>query len=154
MDLVVWRHAEAHEALPGGVDLERDLTPRGAKQAKRMALWLDRHIPDSCRVLCSPARRSEQTALALDRKYKVRAELGPDGSLAQVLELVQWPHSKASVLVVGHQPLLGLLVAQLTGLRPEDCAVKKGAVWWLRTKLREDGTPRTVIWTVQNPDTV
>lgn len=154
MDLIVWRHAEAHEALPGGVDLERDLTPRGQKQAKRMAAWLDRHIPDTCRVLCSPARRTEQTVLTLGRKFKVRAELGPDGTLAQVLELVQWPQSKASVLVVGHQPLLGQLIAQLTGLQEDDCAVKKGAVWWLRTKLREDGTPRTVIWTVQNPDTV
>ncbi len=92
--------------------------------------------------------------LTLGRKFKVRAELGPDGTLAQVLELVQWPQSKASVLVVGHQPLLGQLIAQLTGLQEDDCAVKKGAVWWLRTKLREDGTPRTVIWTVQNPDTV
>jgi len=118
-----------------------------------MAAWLDRHLPDSSRILCSPAHRTEQTVMALGRKYKVRAEVGPDGTPAQLLELVQWPQFKASVLVVGHQPLLGQVVSQLLGMDDPDCSLKKGSVWWLRTKLR-DGIPRTSIWTVQNPDTV
>ncbi len=153
MDLILWRHAEAHDAEEGGTDLDRDLTARGHKQAVKMAAWLDRHLPESTRILASPSRRTEQTALALGRKYKVRAELGPDGSAAQVLELVQWPQSKASVLVVGHQPVLGQIVAQLIGLKESDCAIKKGAVWWLRTRSRDD-QPQTVIVTVQNPDSV
>ena len=153
MDLILWRHAEAHDAEGGGTDMDRDLTSRGHKQAVKMAAWLDRHLPDSARILASPSRRTEQTALALGRKYKVRAELGPDGSPAQVLELVQWPQSKASVLVVGHQPVLGQIVAQLIGLKESDCAIKKGAVWWLRTRTRDDRS-ETVIVTVQNPDSV
>ena len=153
MDLILWRHAEAHDAEGGGTDMDRDLTSRGHKQAVKMAAWLDRHLPDSARILASPSRRTEQTALALGRKYKVRAELGPDGSPAQVLELVQWPQSKASVLVVGHQPVLGQIVAQLIGLKESDCAIKTGAVWWLRTRTRDDRS-ETVIVTVQNPDSV
>ena len=153
MDLILWRHAEAHEAEEGGTDLDRDLTSRGHKQAAKMAAWLDRHLPDSTRILASPSRRTEQTALALGRKYKVRAELGPDGSPTQVLELVQWPQSKATVVVVGHQPVLGQIVAQLIGLKESECAIKKGAVWWLRTRTRDDQS-QTVIVTVQNPDSV
>ncbi len=153
MDLILWRHAEAHEAEDGGTDLDRDLTARGHKQALKMAAWLDRHLPDSSRILASPSRRTEQTALALGRKYKVRAELGPDGSPAQVLELVQWPQSKATVVVVGHQPVLGQMVAQLIGLKESDCAIKKGGVWWLRTRTRDDHS-QTVIVTVQNPDSL
>ncbi|MEQ1658387.1 MAG: histidine phosphatase family protein, partial [Hylemonella sp.] len=65
MDLLLWRHAEAHEAQPGGDDLVRALTPRGEKQAARMAGWLDRQLPEGARILVSPARRTEQTALAL-----------------------------------------------------------------------------------------
>ena len=38
MDLIVWRHAEAHEAEPGEDDLQRALTPRGRKQARKA--WL------------------------------------------------------------------------------------------------------------------
>ena len=34
MDLILWRHAEAE---PGEPDLERALTPKGVKQARRMA---------------------------------------------------------------------------------------------------------------------
>lgn len=153
MDLILWRHAEADEAQEGGTDLDRDLTARGRKQAAKMAAWLDRQLPDSSRILVSPARRTEQTAMALGRKYKLRAELGLDGAPSQVLELVQWPQSKASVLVVGHQPVLGQIVAQLLGLKESECAVKKGAVWWLRTRVR-DGVPHTVVVTVQNPETI
>ena len=151
MDLILWRHAEAHEALDGGDDLARTLTPRGEKQAIRMAGWLDRQLPESTRIWVSPAKRTEQTALALARKHKVRPELAPDGSVEQLLELVQWPHAKGTVLVIGHQPTLGQTIARLLGLSASECAVKKGAVWWLRTRER-DGVTQTVVVTVQSPE--
>lgn len=154
MDLLLWRHAEAEE-LPAdvrsGSDLERSLTPRGEKQAARMAAWLDRQLPQRARILVSPARRCEQTALALGRKYKIRAELGPDAPPSQLLELVQWPVNKLPILVIGHQPTLGQTIAQLLGLQESDCAVKKGALWWLRTREREGGL-QTVVVTVQSPE--
>lgn len=154
MDLLLWRHAEA-EDLPAGAqsgnDLERSLTPRGEKQAARMAAWLDRQLPERARILVSPARRCEQTALALGRKYKIRAELGPDAPPSQLLELVQWPGNKLPILVIGHQPTLGQTIAQLLGLRESECPVKKGALWWLRTREREEGL-QTVVVTVQSPE--
>jgi phosphohistidine phosphatase len=151
MDLVLWRHADAHDWVPGCNDLERSLTPRGEKQAARMASWLDRQLPEGARVLVSPARRTEQTALALGRKYKLRDELAPDGSVAQLLELVQWPQAKTTTLIVGHQPMLGQAIAQLLGMQASDCAVRKGAVWWLRHRQR-DGVAQTVLLTVQSPE--
>lgn len=154
MDLILWRHAEAEEtadAQPGLSDLDRSLTPRGEKQAARMAAWLDRQLPERARILVSPARRCEQTALALGRKYKLRAELGPDAPPLQLLELVQWPSNKLPILVVGHQPVLGQVIAQLLGLQESECAVKKGALWWLRVRQREDGA-QTVVVTVQSPE--
>lgn len=154
MDLILWRHAEAEESpadAQGGSDLERSLTPRGEKQAARMAAWLDRQLPERARILVSPARRCEQTALVLGRKYKIRAELGPDAPPSQLLELVQWPVNKLPILVIGHQPTLGQTIAQLLGLQESDCAVKKGALWWLRTREREGGL-QTVVVTVQSPE--
>lgn len=151
MDLVLWRHAEAQEWAAGGDDMARPLTSRGEKQAARMASWLDRQLPEGTRILVSPSRRSEQTARALGRKFKVRPELAPDGSVAQLLELVQWPAAKGCVLVVGHQPTLGQTIAQLLGLTATECAVKKGAVWWLRNRERE-ALSQTVVITVQSPD--
>lgn len=155
MDLILWRHAEAEDWLLGDphprLDLDRSLTQRGEKQAARMAAWLDRQLPEGARIWVSPARRCEQTALALGRKYKIRAELAPDATPGQLLDLVQWPTNKYPVLVVGHQPVLGQTIAQLLSLKENECAVKKGALWWLRNRDR-DGQSQTVVFTVQSPE--
>jgi phosphohistidine phosphatase len=153
MDLVLWRHAEAHEAQPGQDDLSRALTPRGEKQAARMAGWLDRQLPDGARILVSPARRTEQTVQALGRKYKLREELGPNATVEQLLQLVQWPEGKGVILLVGHQPVLGQTIARLLAIHGSECSVKKGAVWWLRHRLR-DGASQTTLVSVQSPDTL
>lgn len=151
MDLILWRHAEAVDAPDGGDDMVRKLTSRGEKQAARMAVWLDRQLPESTRIWVSPARRTEQTALALGRKYKCHPRLAPDGTVDDLLALAQWSKPKGCVLIVGHQPLLGQTIAQLLGLHAADCAVKKGAVWWLRRRdpVEAGGT---VVVTVQSPE--
>jgi len=155
MDLILWRHAEAEELPEGDTDAQRDLqrklTPRGEKQAARIAEWLDRQLPGSARILVSPARRCEQTALALGRKFKIRNELAPGAMPPELLELTQWPLSKTPVLVIGHQPTLGKTLAQLLRLVETDCAIKKGALWWLRTRER-DGQMQAVVVTVQSPE--
>jgi len=155
MDLILWRHAEAEDLPEGdaqaGSDMDRSLTARGEKQATRMAAWLDRQLPEGARIVVSPARRCEQTALALGRKYRIRPEIAPGCSPAQMLELVQWPFAKSPVLVIGHQPTLGQTIAQLMGLQECDCPVKKGALWWLRSRDR-DGHSQTVVVTVQSPE--
>ena len=151
MDLILWRHAEAVEAVGAEDDMARTLTPRGEKQAARMATWLDRQLPDSARIWVSPARRTEQTAHALGRKFRFSPALGPMGSSEQLLELVQWPHAKGCLLVVGHQPTLGQTIASLLGLSASECSIKKGALWWLRYRERETGG-QTVVVTVQSPE--
>ncbi|MDB5893518.1 MAG: phosphohistidine phosphatase SixA [Rhodoferax sp.] len=153
MDLILWRHAEAEDEREGLSDLDRSLTPKGLKQASRMAAWLDRQLPETTRVLASPARRTEQTVQALGRKYKLRPELAPGATPAQLLQAAQWPEGKAAVLVVGHQPTIGQTVAQLLGLDDPSFSVKKGAVWWLRQRERE-GHLQTVLVAVQAPETI
>ena len=151
MDLLLWRHAEAHEAAQGMSDLERYLTSKGEKQAQRMGKWLDRQLPESARIMVSPAQRTLQTAQALGRKFKVYEQLGPDRSADDLLELTNWPHAKGTLVVVGHQPILGHTLSLLLDLREPDFAFKKGAVWWLRHR-REEGKTATVVVTVQSPD--
>lgn len=155
MDLILWRHAEALDAAEGAGDLERALSKRGEKQAQRMARWLDRQLPEDTRILCSPARRAEQTVLALGRKYQLREELAPGGSVEDLLKLARWSEGKSCVLVVGHQPTLGRTLARLIDMREQDCAVRKGAIWWLRSRHRSpDHRIETVVVTVQSPDTL
>jgi phosphohistidine phosphatase len=148
MELILWRHAEAQALASGMADVDRALTARGQQQAARMAAWLDRQLPAGTRVLASPARRTVQTAQALPRRFKLQDELLPGASADALLQLAGWPDARAPVLIVGHQPTLGQAVARLLGLADADCAIKKGAVWWLRSRQRA-GTPQTVVVAVQ-----
>jgi phosphohistidine phosphatase len=155
MDLILWRHAEAEDLDEtdegGGDDLSRRLTPRGEKQAARMAAWLDRQLPEGTRIWSSPAVRTEQTVLALGRRYRVRPELAPDGSPQALLDVVQWPDARHPSLVVGHQPTLGRVVAQLLGIGSGECSIRKGSVWWLRRRERHQGW-QTIVLCVQTPE--
>jgi len=151
MDLIFWRHAEAEDWTDGCDDMQRALTSRGEKQAKRMASWLDRQLPEGTRVISSPARRCEQTVMALERRYKLREELAPETTPQALLAAAGWPNGKSVVLVVGHQPALGQAISQLLGWQHESCPVRKGSVWWIRTRER-DGDVQTVVVTVQTPE--
>lgn len=152
MDLIFWRHAEAEDEREGLADIDRPLTGKGEKQAQRVGAWLDRHLPDGTRVLCSPALRCQQTALALGRKFKLRDELAPGASVDDLLLGAQWPHARQPVMIVGHQPVLGEAVARVLNVPAAACVVRKGAVWWLRTRER-DGHEQTLLWAVQSPET-
>jgi phosphohistidine phosphatase len=153
VDLILWRHAEALEMRELHDDLERALTPKGERQAQRMAEWLNRQLPASTRVLVSPARRAQQTAAALDRRLKTLPALAPDGTVEALLHAVRWPESREPVLVVGHQPTLGLAAAYLLAGLAQPWAVRKGAVWWLRARERE-GVRQVVLHAVMAPDLV
>lgn len=151
MDLVIWRHAEAVDLQAGCDDLDRALTARGYKQAIRMAEWLDRQLPESSRIFASPAKRCEDTVSRLDRKYKLHNDLLPEANADAILTSIQWPCAKGTVLMVGHQPMLGKIVAQALGLKGAECPIRKGSVWWLRSRERE-GQRQTVLVSVQSVD--
>ncbi len=180
MDLILWRHADAFDisAPPGRRhtspaprgggstrerpvvdsrevedDLERALTPKGERQAARIAEWLNRQLPAGVKVLASPARRTQQTAAALDRKVKTVAELAPDGTVEGLLHAARWPDAREGVLVVGHQPTLGLTASYLLAGQPLDWPLRKGGVWWLRSRERE-GLRQVVLHAVISPDLV
>ena len=152
MELLLWRHGEAELGEP---DLGRQLTAKGEKQAHRIAQWLHGHLPDTARVLVSPALRAQQTAQALvelsHRKFKTVEQLSPGAGVDELLAAAGWPTARAPVVLVGHQPAIGLLVSQLLAGVPQHWAVKKGAVWWLSGRER-DGALQTIVRAVVNPD--
>ena len=152
MDLILWRHAEAveREGLP---DLERMLTSKGERQAQRMADWLNHRIAHSTRVLASPALRCQQTAKALGRKFRTVDTIAPDATPEAVLAAARWPEASEPVLLIGHQPTLGQVAALLLSGQAQPWAVRKGAVWWLRSRDRE-GSAQVVLHAVMGPDSL
>lgn len=141
MELILWRHAEAADGMP---DMERPLTDKGHKQAERMAQFLRARLPHGTRILASPALRTQQTVQALTKHYTTDPHVAPGASADAVLQAADWPSHGGCVLVVGHQPTLGSVAAQLLC---GDCAtlsVKKGAIWWLARRSRDDDEQTTL----------
>ena len=116
-----------------------------------MAEWLERHLPDSCRILVSPADRAQQTAAALQRKSRTVPELGPGASVTAALAAANWPDSREPVMLVGHQPTLGMIASFLLSGEEAYWSVRKGAVWWLSNRVR-DGGAAMVLKVVIGPD--
>jgi phosphohistidine phosphatase len=153
MELILWRHAEAEDEGPGITDLQRPLTATGLAQAERMGKWLNKRLPESTTIMVSPARRTQQTASALGTPFETVPELAPGATVDSVLRTTGWPHARSTVLVVGHQPTLGLVAARLLAERLDSWAMQKGAVWWLRSRVR-DGHMQVVLQAAQTPDCV
>lgn len=150
MNLILWRHAEAEIQRPGQDDIERELTAKGRRQARRVAKWLDARLPASARILVSPAARTQQTAESLERRFTTVAALAPGRDADELLQAAGWPDSGDTVLVVGHQPTLGLAAARLLCGSDQAWSIKKGAVWWLERRER-DGLVEVTLQAVQGP---
>jgi phosphohistidine phosphatase len=137
MELILWRHAEAEDAVP---DLTRNLTTKGARQAKRMARWLRDHLPRHVRVMASPANRTRQTADALHIPYELCDEIAPECTAQQLLNVSGWPNGEGVTILVGHNPAISELASMLLAGKPFPLTLRKGAAWWFSTRTREGET--------------
>lgn len=154
-DLIFWRHAEAEIHSKSGADFDRALTKRGHKAANKMAKWLNEHLPSNTIVFCSPAIRCLQTVSALQTLRSISVEvaefLNVDSTPEIIAHKINNDDINQTILIVGHQPSLGVLITQLLGMNADACAVKKGAVWWLRQRMNK-GVLQTYLYVVKHPD--
>ena len=150
MELILWRHCDAESGVPD--DLRR-LTPRGHRDAERMARWLAPRLPAQCRVLVSPAVRAQQTARALRPVFETEPALSPGATVDDVLRAVDWPGADVPTLIVGHEPTLGQVVSYLLTGEAADRPLAKGGVAWLSAKPGEP-TARAILRLAASPDSV
>lgn len=150
MELILWRHAEAVDGQP---DLARELTPKGVKQAKAIAQWLKSRLPRQTRIIVSPAERTQQTAAALTGEFEIDRQLAPGAPPTAVLAAAGWPDHRGAVVVVGHQPTLGMAAALLIAGEPMPWSMKKGAIWWLSRRVRGEHA-QVVLRAVMSPDLI
>src|SRR5919199_4506091 len=109
MRVYVLRHAKAEKGEP---DELRRLNGKGREQARRLADDLQEVAFDA--VLSSPLLRARETAeLVARRRPEIDDRLSPGATAADVRAAVAGRGE--TVLVVGHQPDCGRVVAELTG---------------------------------------
>jgi phosphohistidine phosphatase len=148
MELILWRHAEAEDGIN---DLARELTPKGRKQAAKMADWLNERLPKECKVLTSPAVRAKQTASALGRPFEIVPAISPGASREDVIETAGWPgDDDGFVLVAGHQPTLGEVAAWLLN-SDGSLSIRKAGVWWFSSRNKVAGN-EVILRAVMTPD--
>ncbi len=99
--------------------MDRDLSPRGLREARDGAAWIDALAPDW--IIASPARRASITAATVAGERHVQTiDRLYDASLATLLDVIQVDIAKMAsaasrVLVVAHNPGLSELVTYLSG---------------------------------------
>jgi phosphohistidine phosphatase len=130
--LWVLRHADAE---PHGtrVDSARRLTQRGEAQARTAGIALSGLNARFDAVLFSPKTRARQTAeLAAEgwpaaerAKLHEHEQLAASFEAAQALDALAGLDADARLLLVGHEPDLSSVIADLTGARVE---LKKGGL--------------------------
>lgn len=146
MELILWRHAEA---AAGDPDAARPLTEHGHAQAQLMARWLAPRLPADLRLIVSPARRAQETALMLARSFETIEGLAPATDVATLLRVAGWPDAKRPVMLVGHQPTLGETAARLIDGRQASWRIGAGAVWWLRSKQRKGRSDAVLLLAIE-----
>jgi phosphohistidine phosphatase len=134
------RHADAE---PHGTrqDSERRLTQRGERQARLAGVAIARMGVEFEALLSSPKERALRTATVAVQTWRVqqREQLEVHPPLAggfdaqQALAALAGLSADGRLLVVGHEPDLSTVVAQLTGARID---LKKGGL----AVVRVDGT--------------
>ncbi len=136
MRLYLLRHAEAADRAPS--DAARELTPLGIEQAQTVGAFCKRHSLKPNLILTSPFRRAVQTAQLVAAPLGLTAQtaaflasgMDPENALMELGAYQQF----AAVMIVGHQPDLGLLATRLLGLRnDETLPVDKASLICLET---------------------
>ncbi|WP_339882866.1 phosphohistidine phosphatase SixA [Vreelandella maris] len=117
-DVLIMRHGEAG---PGYPDHARRLTPRGEREAEKMARWLAERVAAGelpmPTLYASPYARAQQTAQALCDALGTPLEtlefITPEDSPSAVSDWLLEQPEGAPIMLVSHMPLVGDLAGLL-----------------------------------------
>ncbi len=152
MFLYVMRHAEAVDGNEALRDEWRYLTEKGRQSAEKISYGVAKYGPKPRLIVTSPLTRAVQTAEIMAaracRKNVVvsSALLMPGGDVADVIEYLKDCGNSKRVMLVGHEPQLGLLVSALLGREHEALPLKKGACVALEIDPAKADKPAAFLW--------
>lgn len=153
LDVYIARHEEAHpgHAVP---DRQRSLTGAGRRRARSTGrLLVDRpEVIDT--IYTSPLVRAVQTAeiyadaLGIDEAVAVFGSISEPPSVEALVDLIrECDATTQGLLLVGHQPTLGIVIGHLLG-REYPRSIRTGAV--VALSLDRDARRATFRWAVED----
>jgi phosphohistidine phosphatase len=155
MELCFFRHGIAAErddsAFP--TDRDRPLTEEGIRKTQEAAEGLKRLGMTFDRILTSPLLRASQTAeilaevLGLKQAVEALPQLSGDSSVEELLGALARRRPGRSLLLVGHQPLLGQTVARLLSPTASfEVDLKKSGAAAIEVETLQSRVPGTLLW--------
>jgi phosphohistidine phosphatase len=152
MNLYVMRHAEAVEGSNTLQDEWRFLTEDGRLAAKKMSSSIAKIDPKPRLTFTSPLTRAVQTAeIASDRARRKNVVVAsglllPGADIGELVTHLKSYRDAKRVMLVGHEPQLGSLVATLLGREDETISLKKGSCVTLKLDPHTEGKPASFLW--------
>jgi phosphohistidine phosphatase len=119
MDLFILRHGKAGKSSGMPDDAARALTREGKDEIKQVAQWMKAKNFRFDIVATSPLKRALKTAtivasvLGQKDKLAVWNELAPGGDPDTVCYTASLQENDATVLIVGHEPALSMLISKI-----------------------------------------
>lgn len=151
--LYLLRHAIAvPRGTPGYPNDDRPLTEEGVRRMTRAAEGVRKVIPAPDVILTSPLVRAHHTArivaraLSCEKKVHVTRSLLPSASVEETLAgLVEFAGA-ADVMLVGHEPAMGVLAARLLGASRPMLEFKKGSLGAVEIERLPTRTHGRLLW--------
>lgn len=145
MRVILFRHGPAapRNSSTWPDDSVRPLTSPGALLTRAAAEGLGRIESNVAVVVSSPASRTRQTARMLANVFDTGEieeleSLGPDGSILGIVRYLSARPPVEGLILVGHEPGLGLLASALLIGAPAGLHLKRAGAM----SIQFDGTPR------------
>lgn len=152
MILYVMRHAEAVEGNDTLQDEWRYLTERGRAAALKVSSAMSKIGPKPRLTITSPLTRAVQTAeIAAEKACRKNVVISsglllPGADISKLVGYLKGCRDAKRVMLVGHEPQLGSLVAALLGCREDAIALKKGSCVALKFDPDKDDKSADFLW--------
>lgn len=133
MNLYLIRHAKAIERSKSMPDEWRCLTEQGRIEFKKTRSMIAKQDIKPHLIITSPLVRAVQTAELLADKLKqiniviTNGNLLPNADIYQLISYLKKLKASKSIMLIGHEPLLGALVSELLCQPDAGITLKKGA---------------------------
>jgi phosphohistidine phosphatase len=134
MELYLLRHGIAENGRPGSPDSARELTDEGREKTAAVLKRASQAGVEPSLILSSPYVRARQTANIAAKELGYRGDLElldslvPNGTPEKVWADVRDRADEPAILLAGHEPLMGALVAYLLNAPSLRIDMKKAAL--------------------------
>ena len=126
---------------PSMKEFERPLTQLGRKEIEEIAESLKDWDLKFDRIITSPLKRSKETASIVAKILKIQDrledydELKPEGSRSELYKRLSKIKQQSSILVVGHEPYLSMMIGEIVAGNPNShINLKKGGIAKIRIR--------------------